>query len=442
MGFIPSAQDDVGADSDILCSKKFSAEVKTGASGKKEVFIYYNGVRIRSEPGSELTHSFNQLFLLSRANSQTLPIGKTQIDLEAFPWTSHAGSGEAEPSPYGCTRQAKHPTISAIEVLVNGVPKTAAQLIDVGDTVSITVSAQDPQSRPLEYIFRLYKNGTYERDLAYWSTTNTVDYVASASDISTGTSIGIGVRNNDSVDFEGAFYGDAKYSVPLPFSVSIPSISTITAEVNGTAYTDQDLSVGDQLSLSVSASDPESRPLEYTFRLYKNGTYDRTLVPWGTTTSYLYTVASEDVSSASSIYVAVRNDDGIDLLGSFDGDVVFQFNLPFVYKMPTIISSTLLVDGVEHTPGAPILIGSVVTLNIQASDPSSSNLEYVFRISRNGTLAGELQAWSSSNEVSYVAATEDAVADTSIMVGVRNDDGLDLDGFYGDLQHSVSLPVE
>ena len=69
-------------------------------------------------------------------------------------------------------------------------------------------------------------------------------------------------------------------------------------------------------------------------------------------------------------------------------------------------------------------------------------LEYVFRRFRENTFDVTLQNWSASDELTYTFVEADAVSGFSIVVCVRNNDGVDWDGFFGDAQDSLDFIIK
>ncbi len=107
-----------------------------------------------------------------------------------------------------------------------------------------------------------------------------------------------------------------------------------------------------------------------------------------------------------------------------------------------VIDSIDLFANGQITDQTVFTVGDTVTIKINASDPNSLPLEYVFRRFRKNTFDVTLQNWSASDELTYTFVEADAVSGFSIVVGVRNNDGVDWDGFFGDAQDSFDFIIK
>ena len=117
-----------------------------------------------------------------------------------------------------------------------------------------------------------------------------------------------------------------------------------------------------------------------------------------------------------------------------------QLNNVFISNHSGIDSIVITQDDIVTT-NTNFSAGDTVTITINASDPNDLPLEYIFRRYRNNSLDITLQDWSATNTLTYTFLEEDAVNGFSIGVGVKNNDGVDADGFAGDAQGSANFNI-
>ena len=108
---------------------------------------------------------------------------------------------------------------------------------------------------------------------------------------------------------------------------------------------------------------------------------------------------------------------------------------------PAVIDSFVVTQNGVVTNETNFSVGDTVTITVNASDPNNLPLEYVFRRYRNNGFDVTLQDWSATNSLTYTFMEEDAVNGFSIFFGVKNNDGVDADGFFGDAQGSASFNI-
>ncbi len=218
-------------------------------------------------------------------------------------------------------------------------------------------------------------------------------------------------------------------------------IDSIDVYANGQITGQRVFTAGDTVTIKINASDPNSLPLEYVFRRFRENSLDVTLQNWSASNELTYTFVEADAVSGFSIIVGVRNNDGVDWDGFF-GDAQGAPNFTVNGGLsPAVIDSLDVYANDEITDQTVFYVGDTVTIKINASDPNSLPLAYVFRRFRKNTLDLTLQDWSASNELTYTFVEADAVSGFSIVVGVRNNDGVDWDGFFGDAQGALDFTI-
>ncbi|MBI2518839.1 MAG: hypothetical protein HYV97_00400 [Bdellovibrio sp.] len=221
-------------------------------------------------------------------------------------------------------------------------------------------------------------------------------------------------------------------------------LPTIIRDGQGNITQATSFNVGDTITLTANAVDLFGLPLQYVFRIYRHCTLDGTLQDWSPDNDITYTFTADDLTNCTAIFLGVKNNDGTDLDGIF-GDV--QIGTMFTIRdgrlPPTATPLRVFDSSMNETASRSFHVGDTVTIVANASDPFGLPLEYVFRLFRNCFLASELQSWSATNSVTYTFTADDisTTGCTSIAVGVKNNDGIDMDGFFGDLQDSTGFTI-
>jgi len=114
-----------------------------------------------------------------------------------------------------------------------------------------------------------------------------------------------------------------------------------------------------------------------------------------------------------------------------------------------VLSKSLIdvyINGqLQSEPGEPykLNVGDQISLVVNAKDALDLPLEYVFYIQNRVSNMKLLQGFSSNNELGSYTVTEDDVCSyCQLIVGIRNNDGVDYQGFlFGDYERFVRLDV-
>jgi hypothetical protein len=255
----------------------------------------------------------------------------------------------------------------------------------------------------------------------------------------------VGIRNNDGHNYDSVGLGDLQQS--LSFQVSdgrLPPVPTeVVVKVNGVPTANRSFSPGDSISIEAIASDPNSLPLEYMFQRFRNCSGDSVVQNWSSSNSLNYTFQAADVTNCTIMFIGVRNNDGIDFDSTAMGDMQMQvqFNVSDGRLPPTISSLDVLVSNAV-SPNRSFHVGDTITVRANASDPNSLPIEYFFMVFRSCGGTSDTQSFSSSNEFTYTFTSADVTSCTSIFVGAKNNDGIDMDSStFGDVQSSISYDV-
>jgi hypothetical protein len=107
---------------------------------------------------------------------------------------------------------------------------------------------------------------------------------------------------------------------------------------------------------------------------------------------------------------------------------------------PAVIDSFVVTQNGVVTNETNFSPGDTVTITVNASDPNNLPLEYLFI--KGSVISSEtLQDWSATNSLTYTFLEEDAANGFAIFFGVKNNDGFDAAGFFGDDQGSASFNI-
>ncbi len=317
--------------------------------------------------------------------------------------------------------------------------------VNVGDTLTIKIEGEDPNSSPLEYRFITARNSSLASVLADWNGSNQISYTFVSEDVVNSFVINSYVRNGDGVEANGTNLGDTTCS--LSFNVSnaaqSPAVSSIEVLQNGVATSNRNFNVGDTVTVRVNASDPNSLPLQYKFFSVRNSSVAAVLADWNGTNEITYTFVSADAVSNFSINAYVKNNDGVEANGTNLGDTStsVSFTVNNGTQSPTISSVEVLQNGVV-TSNRNFSVGDTITIRVNATDPQSLPLEYRFISARNSTLAAVLADWNGTNEITYTFVSADVVTSFVINAYVRNNDGVEVNGTnLGDTSSSLSFNV-
>jgi hypothetical protein len=217
------------------------------------------------------------------------------------------------------------PVANSVNVKVNGV-ETANRSFAPGDTITIEALAEDPNSRPLEYKFELFRNCGGGAIIQDWSASSSVSYTFEDADMTNCTVMFIGVRNDDGHDYDSTSFGDLQMQVGFQVSDGRmpPVVNSVHIFQNGVETESRSFQVGSSITLKVNATDPNNLPLEYFFNVFRNcgGTSD--LQNFSSIDEFTYTFKSVDITNCTTIFVGVRNNDGLDADGAMFGDLQYQ----------------------------------------------------------------------------------------------------------------------
>ncbi|MGI6741651.1 MAG: IPT/TIG domain-containing protein [Brevefilum sp.] len=257
--------------------------------------------------------------------------------------------------------------------------------LKVGEKVAYTVTAYDPNNLPIEYKFSYSRGGniTTAQD---WSENNTFEWIVELEDVGPSNGLVIHVRNDDGHEWQGEGLGDdytyVIYKVidPDRAPAIITQVVDSLGNINTNSWTketggdwscnpncpDLELFIGQIITYTVTASDPNDLPIEYEFSHMRNGNIT-TAQDWSEDNIFEWIVELEDIGPWSGISVHVRNNDGHEWQGEGLGDD-YNYQTYTVYHLyinelePNITnqgSSTInmTVNGVNFDSGSQVQFG-------------------------------------------------------------------------------------
>ena len=126
------------------------------------------------------------------------------------------------------------------------------------------------------------------------------------------------------IEMNGAIL-NAGGTIPVPYinhvTDSLGNVQTNSFAVEGHGQwpegivTPMVVNVGDVITFTVDATEPEGGTLEYKFVTPSGTTQD-----WSTSNTFTWTVGASDFGPMKIVYIAVRNTDGRDYMGEWNGD--------------------------------------------------------------------------------------------------------------------------
>jgi len=279
----------------------------------------------------------------------------------------------------------------------------------VGQSISLTAKASDPEDDPLQYrfIIRDSTSGQVQFDTRYTSrsvwTWSTTGYMAGNYQAE------VWVRDGKHSDVSSS---DAKKSMAYKLTAANlpPQINVLFSDRPDPQYS------GSWVKWTAIASDPEGDSLQYKFYLRgpsTNGFWmDQT--GWSKNNRWIWRTDSFDVGY-SQILVAVRDGSHSGTSGADDYDIaeysIININLP-----PTI-------TGLVSNLNSPQPIGATVWWEASASDPEGDLVFFRYWIKGPGTEGVWALAQDWSTDPTWVWPTSVADAGTS-QIQVQVSDGL------------------
>jgi translation initiation factor IF-1 len=202
--------------------------------------------------------------------------------------------------------------------------------VKVGDKITFTVNATDPENGTLQYKFQ-----TPDGVVTEWSTSNSWTWNVNAASYGKDKMLMIFIRDSDGYEYLGSGLGDdgtyAIYDV-ISLNATGPAIINTVTDSLGNIQTNSfapegngnwpssvaipvQVKVGDKITFTVNATDPENGTLQYKFQ-----TPDGVVTEWSTSNSWTWNVDAANYGKDKMLMIFVRDSDGYEYLGSGLGD--------------------------------------------------------------------------------------------------------------------------
>ena len=281
--------------------------------------------------------------------------------------------------------------------------KDSPQLL--GEVITWTAEANDPESDPVSYRFLV--NNTLATD---WQAQNQWSWTALEPGIS---QINVQVKDNQHAGPQGEKGNkSAKFTIKAPAPeikpLEIVPVIVAPAKLNDspiisslTADKDSPQLVGEVITWTAEASDPESDPVSYRFLVNNTLATD-----WQAQNQWSWTALEP---GTSQINVQVKDNQHAGPQGE-KGNKSAKFTIKApapeikpleivpVIVAPAKLNDSPIISSLTADKDSPQLVGEVITWTAEASDPESDPVSYRFLV--NNTLATD---WQAQNQWSWTA---------------------------------------
>jgi hypothetical protein len=151
---------------------------------------------------------------------------------------------------------------------------------------------------------------------------------------------------------------------------------------------------------------------------------------WTNATTFTYNVTLDDMRLFNTLWIFVRNNDGVNLDSDFAGDLQHLVGYLKVSdgRLPAKINQVRVEYANNHSlvpepRETPIFVGTKIRVVAVGEDPKGLPLQYTFQLYRSCGGTDIKQDWSSSNVFELTLPPEDVTSCTVVFVDVRNSDG-------------------
>ncbi len=214
--------------------------------------------------------------------------------------------------------------------------------IKEGTKLDISVTANNPNNLNLSYKFEYQPPSGSFNLLQDWSSSSTFSWTVPSSVIGKWLYVQVSVRDSDS----NYRFGDADDYTYLTYQVNpkdapakiYPTISKVQ-DSNGNSTTNswgksnsagwvsgknRKLNVGDTVTFTISASDPNGDPLQYQFMYQPDGGSFNVLQDWSSSKTFTWTVPEEAVGKNIFVLLGVKDNDKYLLFGDNGDDYTYM----------------------------------------------------------------------------------------------------------------------
>lgn len=205
--------------------------------------------------------------------------------------------------------------------------------VRVGDSITFNVTATDPNNDPISYSFYVQPSGGGFETRQDWGGSNSFTWNVTAHDVGEHVLVMPAIKDNDSYLRFGSYddYGYLSYNV-LPAGVTgdiYPVIGSVVDSVGRTntgsvgknslnGMSDAVVKVGDKITFTVSASDPNGDPVSYAFYVQPSGGGFELKQGWSSNNAFEWTVTSHEIGQHVLVISEVKDNDQYLRFGSAD----------------------------------------------------------------------------------------------------------------------------
>ncbi|MDD5040198.1 MAG: hypothetical protein PHY34_03530 [Patescibacteria group bacterium] len=337
------------------------------------------------------------------------------------------------------------------------------------DTTAIEV--QD--GKVVNKVFYKFTVGNSMDPIQDWSTSNTVTWTVDAAHLGHEVPITAWVKDNNLIERMGPGLGDdytyLTYNIHSNSENEDATLSTVTDSLGNTqpdswipdgsfgTYKDDNgdtvkpvVGVGDSITLTANATDPEDDSLEYRFMFCNASGNCPVIQDWSTDKTYTWEVTSDDIGYSVEWEIAVKDNNDILAAGDKGDDwtmVTYQVegtegsNAVFTKvtdnkgntRYQSYANDSLNDEDSFNAMPYPILhVGDTVKFTATATDEEGDPLTYKFLTCKTGGSCVIGKDWSTSQTFTW-SVTDDYVSpNTVVFVDVKDDNGEDMVGDSGD----------
>ncbi|MFA5134909.1 MAG: hypothetical protein WC505_03955 [Patescibacteria group bacterium] len=369
------------------------------------------------------------------------------------------GTGEWSMDEYA---SGNYPVVTVgdeITFTVNAVDYIDDEEISSDDIVEASTSESGSVSvyegKKVNYVYYKFTVGNGNDVIQDWSTTNTATWTVDADHVGRQMPVTAWVKDNNSIERMGSGLGDdytyLTYQVQSGSDNGDATITSVTDSednVQEFSWTPDgqyqwseypELTVGDELTFTVNATDPEGDAIMYRFIFYGADGSGTTVQDWSADSTYVWDISSSDIGPSVNVQVGVKDDNDILAAGDNGDDWLYM-----TYKVlgggdnenATLVSVVDSLGNTQNKSAAgegddtyqwseyPMLeVGEMITFTAAATDTESDDLEYKFMLFDYGGSGTVVQDWSSVSTYQWTITDDYVGPNINMMVAVRDDNG-------------------
>jgi len=219
------------------------------------------------------------------------------------------------------------------------------QTVTVGDTLTFSIVSDNPNNSTLSYRFEYQAPNSSFRILRNWGSSSTVTWTIPENVIGKWLYVKASVRDADGIiryencdDYTLLTYTVNPAVNPEDLYPEITQVSDSNANINTNSWGGDNsgdwssgvtptLSVGDTVTFSVLASDPNGDSLKYIFMYQPEGTGFNILKNWSTSNTFSWTIPSSLVNTQIIMNLGIKDSDAYLQFGDNDDYTYMIYNI-------------------------------------------------------------------------------------------------------------------